>query len=626
MLAFRARRESTIDRCGLPLQYALAVLGHRLVAFSRRVLRVARRRNPPKRWVSRLVNSGLFDRDYYEAQTGQRYVDDAQAVRHFLSVSPHHSYSFHPLVEPAWIERQVGDSASAWHAHLFRGHSLESTGPLFDLTVMRARLAAGEPIGMLADGSAGGTPSVDSLAPARLLHPFLSTSVTSPLLPVAPPFRQVAWPDAHVALRRLAELTARQIASDTRRNPTHWDAAGEQRFLATLGPVAEPADPAVPTEATAPLVSVIMPTYNRASLIGAAIDSVRRQSITAWELIVVDDGSTDDTVELLARLQRDDSRIRVVMQANEGVSAARNNGIEHAAGHFVAFLDSDNTWTPDFLRASLAEVQAKDAPGSFSAVEIQLDGGGREYLGAPARRHDLLDGRNLVDLNALIVRRDVLVEVGGFDTGLRRWVDYDLVLRLLRDHELVYVPMIGVIYDHRASAGDRITTSESPLWRTVVLEKNLVDWAQIGQVLDSRVAGRTSVLIRTRRQWADTLATVESLLQQAGNADLEIVVIDTASPRDEAAILTAAFLGDERVHVQRTATDVRQPTALNLAFAASTGDQIVVMQPGALAAPRWVGASEAISAVEFSARHGFSPMPEGDPSGESLLWRDLASA
>lgn len=569
-------------------------------------MRVARRRNPPRRWVSRLLDSGLFDRDYYEAQTGLRFGDDAQAVHHFLSAGPAHAYSFHPLVEPGWVERQTGDSALAWHAQLFRAGAIESTGPLFDLSAMRRRMGAG-------------VPASARLSPARLLQDFLRAAESSPHLPVTAGIRPATWPEARVALRALAETTSRQLASAARRNPTEWDAAAEQRLLASLGPVAVP-------NGVAPLVSVIMPTFNRESLIGAAIESVRAQSISSWELIVVDDGSSDGTRELVAGLQGDDGRIRLVSQANAGVSAARNNGIAHAVGGFIAFLDSDNTWTPDFLRASLASLQTATAPGSFAAVEIQLDGGGREYLGAPAARQDLLDGRNLVDLNALIVRRDVLLEVGGFDTALRRWVDYDLVLRLLRRHELLYVPIIGVIYDHRASAGDRITTSQSPLWRSVVLEKNMVEWAALALALDARVAGRTSALIHSRRQWADTLLTVQSLLREAGDADIEIVVIDTASPRDEAAILTAAFLGDERVRVQRIAADVRRPAALNLAFAASSGGRIVVEQAGALAASGWATASGTITAAEFVAHRGFTPLPEGDASGEALAWRTADTA
>ena len=96
----------------------------------------------------------------------------------------------------------------------------------------------------------------------------------------------------------------------------------------------------------APLVSVIIPTYNRAEIIEEAVDSVLAQDYKDFELIVVDDGSTDNTSEVLATYGDD---IRVLYQENKGVSAARNRGISEAAGKLIAFLDSDDLWMPQKL-------------------------------------------------------------------------------------------------------------------------------------------------------------------------------------------------------------------------------------------------------------------------------------
>jgi hypothetical protein len=274
-------------------------------------------------------------------------------------------------------------------------------------------------------------------------------------------------------------------------------------------------------------------------------------------------------------------------------------------------------------------------------VEIRLDHGAREYLGASATLDDLLDGRNIVDLNALVVERAVLDEVGGFDTALRRWVDYDLVLRIIRRHELAYVPVIGVVYDHRASAGDRITTSQSALWRNVVLNKHLVDWTEVQATLPERVTGRTSVVLRSRGQWAATLETVRELLHaaDADDVDVEIIVVDNGSPRDESAILTAAFLAEPRVTVCSVAADLRTPTSANVAFGRSTGDLVVVVRPGfdgasvcgtirdARSRPAdapMPGSGDDLYLVpaHVLADHGgFSPMIEGDPTGEVLQLR-----
>src|SRR5581483_7287295 len=100
-----------------------------------------------------------------------------------------------------------------------------------------------------------------------------------------------------------------------------------------------------------PDVSIILPTYNRVDTIPRAVESVRRQTFTDWELIVIDDGSTDGTAERINNL---DPRIRILRQENQGCYVARNRGIAEAKGRFIAFLDSDDEWLPHFLEIAMA--------------------------------------------------------------------------------------------------------------------------------------------------------------------------------------------------------------------------------------------------------------------------------
>ena len=119
------------------------------------------------------------------------------------------------------------------------------------------------------------------------------------------------------------------------------------------------------------LVSVIVPTYNRRETIQAAIASVQRQTFTDWELIVVDDGSTDDTAALI---EGSDPRLVLIRQKNQGVNAARNNGMLSARGQYIAFLDSDDEWLPHHLELSVAFFRA--FPGEdFLSGEFCEDGG-----------------------------------------------------------------------------------------------------------------------------------------------------------------------------------------------------------------------------------------------------------
>lgn len=132
----------------------------------------------------------------------------------------------------------------------------------------------------------------------------------------------------------------------------------------------------------APAVSIVLPTYNRGDVIARAVDSVRRQTFEDWELLVVDDGSRDATAERLHGL---DPRLRVLTQSNQGVYAARNAGIACARGRFVAFLDSDDEWLPQFLELTQAFFQASPED-QFVTTEFFDDWGG-----SLRRRQDLTE-------------------------------------------------------------------------------------------------------------------------------------------------------------------------------------------------------------------------------------------
>jgi glycosyltransferase involved in cell wall biosynthesis len=125
-----------------------------------------------------------------------------------------------------------------------------------------------------------------------------------------------------------------------------------------------------------PRVSIVMPTYNRIDTIGRAIASVRDQTFQDWELIVVDDGSTDGTCDLVAGV---DPRVRLIVQENQGVAGARNAALATARGDLVAFLDSDDAWTPHHLALASAFFQAFPEEHAFTS-EFWEDFGDQQYL------------------------------------------------------------------------------------------------------------------------------------------------------------------------------------------------------------------------------------------------------
>jgi len=180
-----------------------------------------------------------------------------------------------------------------------------------------------------------------------------------------------------------------------------------------------------------PLISVIIPTHNRAWSLAAAIDSVLAQDRCSFELIVVDDGSTDETAALLQTYAR---RLTVVRQVNRGVSAARNTGIRCASGPLIAFLDSDDRWLPGKLQVQAAFFEERPDALICQTQEIWIRNGVRVN---PGKRHGKRSGMIfepslvlcLVSPSAVMMRRELFDRVGLFDESLPACEDYDLWLR-----------------------------------------------------------------------------------------------------------------------------------------------------------------------------------------------------
>ena len=188
---------------------------------------------------------------------------------------------------------------------------------------------------------------------------------------------------------------------------------------------------------TAGLVSVIIPCYNQAPFLGAAIESVLAQSYRRFEIIVVDDGSTDDTLEVAARYPR----VCCVRQHNQGQAAARNTGLRKSEGEYVVFLDADDRMLPEALEVGVEHLKAhpKYAFVSGHYREIAADGSplGTREQPCPDREHYLEMLRtNYVWIPAVVMyRRSVFEFVGEFNTSLsvKGCEDYDLCLRIARD-------------------------------------------------------------------------------------------------------------------------------------------------------------------------------------------------
>jgi glycosyltransferase involved in cell wall biosynthesis len=201
---------------------------------------------------------------------------------------------------------------------------------------------------------------------------------------------------------------------------------------------------------SSPVVSVVIPSYNSACFVCEAVESVLGQTYRDLDIIVVDDGSNDETAEVLDRFR---GRIRYVFQPNQGLSAARNRGIREASGELIAFLDADDVWLPEKLEKQLACLAANPRAALVHSDVIFWDQepgdkhrkeNGRSEFDGPCYERFLVNSRVLP--SATVIRRECLAKVGLFDESLRRVEDYDLWFRLARHYELAYVDEALLLY------------------------------------------------------------------------------------------------------------------------------------------------------------------------------------
>jgi glycosyltransferase involved in cell wall biosynthesis len=184
-----------------------------------------------------------------------------------------------------------------------------------------------------------------------------------------------------------------------------------------------------------PLVSIITPAYNTAGFLSDAIESALAQTMTDFELLIADDGSTDGTLEVARGWAQRDSRVRVSTGPNRGTASARNRAMRHARGSYFALLDSDDVWQPGFLDAQLAVFRAHPEADVVTGNAYNFGGPSHDRplkpIGTECQRLSLLDILEKEDAVCImsVFRRRVLDRIGAFNTDLRQCEDYEYWVR-----------------------------------------------------------------------------------------------------------------------------------------------------------------------------------------------------
>lgn len=216
-----------------------------------------------------------------------------------------------------------------------------------------------------------------------------------------------------------------------------------------------------------PLVSIVVPTFNHASFLNDAINSIREQTYTHWQAIIVNNFSTDDTIDIVAAFN--DDRIQLINFRNNGIIAAsRNYGIRNSVGEFVAFLDSDDVWYPGKLAACVSALQDHNDLVCHGELWVGQAMRPREVLYGPRSRatySKLLYRGNCISTSATVVRRSILVALNGFSerSDFVTAEDYDLWLRIAKlSQRIHFIPqLLGEFRRHGSNASNAVLRNMS---------------------------------------------------------------------------------------------------------------------------------------------------------------------
>jgi len=276
--------------------------------------------------------------------------------------------------------------------------------------------------------------------------------------------------------------------------------------------------------ADAPLVSIILPTYNRSAFLRATLESVFAQTFDSWELIVADDGSEAETQALLRSYSC--PRVKILWLAHTGNPATvRNQGLKEARGEYIAFLDSDDMWLPQKLEEQIASLCLHPSCGWSYTRFVPVDEFGNLLTGARARPtpalagwilEDLVSEQTLLATSSVVVRRELLERIGGFDCELPVCEDLYLYVRLALQSEIDVIdrPLVH-LRRHGHHYADDLTALKG-LERALLKMQCLALPRSLQLVVRKRLAGTSTGIARRYAERGSTLRALGTVASSSG--------------------------------------------------------------------------------------------------------------
>jgi len=520
-----------------------------------------------------LVRAGLFDHRWYAKLAGIA-EDRERAARHYLSKGAARGLHPHPLFDPAYFRNMLTDElreelgdGDPFLFYLRRRPFRRHTHPLFNtqrylkanpgaLQHERGPLGHYDEIGAAAGLSPNAWLPVDDEGRTQDLRQWLT--------------------------ERHAEWRARR-----RTVPSAWrgdhDAKRETRYLAKhLGGTGGP-----------PTVTVVLNAGLEEESLRPTLEALAAQTRPPCEVVVVDRGAIDGLGDLVVAALGA-VPVSLVNVPEDEVSRGLDEAWRHATGSHVAFLDAADVWRPDRLRLLAGAIG--DEALAADVLEGLASDGALNYA-ADVHPDGVVRDRNAVDLARLLVSREALEEVGGFDTTLLGAWTFDLVLRLAEHHRIAEVPVIGGtrvfrsrVHAHRLppSRRDPADHPSRQSWADVALNRRLVDWAALAErPVD---ASTVSVIIPTYDDWELTKAAVESVVESDGVGDLavEVLVYDNGSSITVSAVLDALDAKHDQLTVIHSPANHGFALGNNLALVHARGATVVFLNNDTTVPADWL--------------------------------------
>jgi len=209
-----------------------------------------------------------------------------------------------------------------------------------------------------------------------------------------------------------------------------------------------------------PTISVIMPAYNVQDYIAESIKSIQQQTYLNWELIIVNDGSTDKTLEVATSFN--DSRIKIINQNNQGVSAARNTGILSALGNYISFLDGDDLWLPNFLETMFYQISQSKSPFIIGGYCKFFESGKIEHFNVTPIKENIIWSVIMREtpchINSILLDKDILLKTNiQFTPGFIFYEDFEFIIKILCVSPVSFVPKELMKYRQRKGSAIHTT-------------------------------------------------------------------------------------------------------------------------------------------------------------------------